>query len=178
MNRKLILRLPPKSKILIYVQIFWVMVMLWLRDVVGLPSLITYFTDVIAVCLLVLQANGIQSGIRQTTVKPQFRILIAMGVGIVFGLVLNLVNPLLVVWAARNNMRFYVFFFICIGLLQKQDVDRLMALLLRFFWINVVLCTYQYFVLGLYGDCLGGFFGVRQGSNAYMNVFLCLVISL
>lgn len=177
MNRKLILRLPPKSKILIYAQIVWVMIMLWLRDVVGLPSLITYFTDVIVLCLLGFQINRIRTGIRHTSVKSQSRILMAMGIGIVCGLVLNLVNPLLVVWATRNNMRFYVFFYICIGLLDKQDINKLIALFLRFFWANVVLCAYQYFVLGLYGDNLGGFFGVRQGSNAYMNVFLCLVSS-
>ena len=177
MNRKLVLRLPPKKKILVYAQIVWVMIMLWLRDVVGLPSWITYFTDVLLVCMLVLQLNGIRSGLRRTPVKTQLSITAFIGVGILLGLVLNLVSPLLVVWAARNNFRFFAFFFICAGLLQKEDIEKIIGLLLRFFWINVLLCTYQYFVQGRYGDYLGGLFGVRRGSNTYLNVLLCFVVS-
>lgn len=173
MNKKLILRLPPKSKILVYTQILWVLTMLWFRDVAGLPSMVSYLTDVIMVSASLLNINRIRRNVRWVNTKLQSKIVLAMLICIVIGIVLNLVNPLLVIWAARNNFRFYIFFYICVGVLCVEDIDKILSLLKKFFWANVVMCTYQYFVLDLSGDHLGGFFGIVEGCNAFMNILLC-----
>lgn len=175
MSKKFILRLPPKSKILVYTQILWVLVMLWLRDVARFPSLITYLTDVFMVSSLVLQINRIRRNIRLANTKTQSKIVLAILSCIAIGIILNLVKPLLVIWAARNNLRFYVFFYICIGVLNIEDIDKILVLLKKFFWMNVALCTCQYFVMGLKGDHLGGFFGTTEGCNAFMNILLCCI---
>ena len=41
--------------------------------------------------------------------------------------------------------------------------------------VNVVLTLYQYFVMKLTQDNLGGIFGVERGVNAYSNTFLCAI---
>ena len=177
MNGKLILHLPPKRKIFIYGQIVWVLIMLWLRDILGFPSFVTYLTDVMAIWTLVSNINQIRYGVGIATPKTQSRIIVAMLVCITIGLVVNLVNPMLVVWAARNNLRFYLFFFMCIGLLDEWDLDKILRLLRGFFWANVLMCSFQYFVMGLSDDEVGGFFGITEGCNAYLNVLCCCVFS-
>ena len=178
MNRVMILHLPPKQKILVYIQLLWVMVMLWLRDVVGLPSAITYATDIFTVCLLIQNINRIRRNVRIAKTTSQSKILLGIVCAIVLGIVLNFVRPLLVLWAIRNNLRFFAFFYICIGVLDKWDIDCIFAMLIYFFWANVIMCTYQYFALNLSGDYLGGFFGVIRGCNGYMNVLLCGVTAI
>ena len=177
MNYRLILRLPPKSKILVYAQILWVMIMLWLRDVVGLPSLVTYVTDVFVVCLLIFQMQRIRYHVRCSGVTSQSRIISCILICILVGVILNLVNPMLVLWAARNNLRFYAFFFICIGVLDVWDIDKIFSMLKKWFWINVAMASFQYFALGLDGDHLGGFFGIVEGCNAFLNILMCSVMA-
>lgn len=152
--------------------------MLWLRDVLGLPSAISYITDAILIWILMLHMNRILHGNRYAYSKTQVRIVAMIIVAIVFGVVINLVNPLLVIWATRNNLRFFAFFFACIGLLNTDDVDQLIALFFGFFWINVIVCTAQYYGQGLSGDQLGGLFGTKTGSNSYMNILLCIISSV
>ena len=45
-----------------------------------------------------------------------------------------------------------------------------------FFWLNVAVSLYQYFVLELSGDYLGGIFGTEKGGNAYTNVFFLIML--
>ena len=43
------------------------------------------------------------------------------------------------------------------------------------FWLNVLMCTVQFFMLDISGDYLGGFFGTAPGANAYTIVLLYYV---
>lgn len=178
MNKKLILRLPPRISRGVYMQIILVMVMFWLRDVWHFPSAITYLTDVLTVWILMSRFNRIKSSISFARAKTQFKIVFVIMLCMLFGAVINFVNPLLTLWGARNNLRFFAFFFICVGVLDVHDVDSIIRLFKKFFLLNTLMCTYQYFVLGLSNDYLGGFFGTTQGSNAYVNVLLCMISAI
>ena len=94
------------------------------------------------------------------------------------GATINAVSPLLVLWAMRNNLRFFVFFLVCVDALDLTDVTKFIGLFKKFFWINLVMCTVQYFVFGLRADYVGGFFGVTRGCNCYLNVFICIVCAI
>lgn len=178
MKKKLVIRVPKKGRTAVYLLLFWVMVMLWLRDALKLPSAITYLTDAMVIYLAVTRTNKILRENKIAKTSIQIGIFAAIIVAILIGVILNLVNPLFVMWAARNNIRFFVFFFICIGVLKFEDVDRIIRMLFFFFWINVAVCSYQYFGEGLMGDNLGGLFGTEKGCNAYMNILLCAVTAI
>jgi len=172
------LRLLLKNKTAIYAQLFFVLVMLWLRDVLHFPSAISYVTDVL---LLFLLFTSIYKKTNFNILKillPQYVIVLTIIICMIFGAVLNFVEPLLVLWGLRNNLRFYLFFFICANLLDISDVDFLIGAFKKFFWANVLMCTVQYFFFGLKNDYLGGFFGTERGCNAYLNVFLCIVSAI
>ena len=178
MNDNIVIKIPSKKKILIYIQVIYVCFMLWLRDVVGLPSAILYLTDVITVLIIFLQFRDIIRGLKTATVSPQIWIFGLIVSFMLLGAVINLVNPKLVIWGGRNNIRFFVFFFLCIALLSKRDVEKFVDMFKVFFWLNVVLMTFQHFVQGYRDDFLGGFFGVASGCNAYVCVMLCLITAI
>ena len=55
MKDSLVIQVPSKKKIWIFIQIIFVYMMLWFRDVIGLPSVIVYLTDIIVVLIIILQ---------------------------------------------------------------------------------------------------------------------------
>lgn len=78
----------------------------------------------------------------------------------------------------RNNGRYFVFFFACILFLKGNHRELYRKLLDLLFWVNLLLTLYQYFVLHIDWDYLGGIFGTAAGCNAYTNVFFLVVIAL
>ncbi len=79
-------------------------------------------------------------------------------------------------WAVRNNFRFYPFFFAAALFSTEQDVDGYLRLFDFLFWVNAIVSLWQYIVLGLTQDRLGGIFGTEPGCLAYINIFFVLII--
>lgn len=178
MNMRHIQNFKTNNKTLIYAQILLVLVMFWLRDVLHFPSAITYITDLILI-ILVFQCCYKRTEYRvRKDVIPQYVIVILIVAFMLFGAIINAVSPLLVLWGMRNNLRFFIFFFVCVDLLDISDVHKFFDIFKKFFWINFAMCTVQYFVFGLRADYLGGFFGTTQGCNGYLNVFICILCSI
>lgn len=174
----LVLKLPHQKVRGIYLQFILVLVMFWLRDVLNFPSSITYLTDILLLFLLVKEYKNIFSNIKNSNSKVQIIIFSLILINMFLGAIINLVNPILFLWGMRNNLRFYLFFFLCIGVLRKKDVYVFIRILKKFYWVNFFLCLYQYFIQGLSNDYLGGIFGTSQGCNAYINIFLCMITSI
>lgn len=62
---KPVLSVPPRKKILVYLQLMLVCFMLWMRDALGFPSAITYLTDVITVLILFFEFSKIKKRIEK-----------------------------------------------------------------------------------------------------------------
>ena len=167
--------LKTNNKMFIYAQLLLVLVMLWFRDVLHFPSAITYITDVLLALLVFQCCYRRKQFLLFRDSMPQYIIVTLIIIFMLFGAIINTVDPLLVLWAMRNNLRFFVFFFVCIDLLDKDDIIKTVGLFKKFFWANVLVCTLQYFVFGLKADYLGGLFGTTQGCNGYLNVFICMI---
>lgn len=86
-------------------------------------------------------------------------------------------SPFYYLWGIRNNFRFYAAFFVFAAFLRPRDVDDYLALFDKLFWANVVVSLFQYFVLGLEQDYLGGLFGTEKGGNGYTNIFFVIAVS-
>ncbi|XZH07168.1 hypothetical protein ACSW93_11775 [Clostridium perfringens] len=81
------------------------------------------------------------------------------------------------IWGVRNNFRFYIFFFGCIAYLKIKNIESYLELLDKIFYINFIISLFQYFILGIRQDFLGGIFGVEAGCNGYLNIFQVIIIS-
>ena len=169
------LRISKQSKNVIYMQVFLVCVMLWLKTVLNFPAAITYTTDLFLLYALVKCFGKFQTNITSARAGIVCLIMGLLLMASVIGLVYNQSSVLLYIWGIRNNGRFFLFFLCCIVLLEKIDIDKIFKMLRCLFWINLFLMMFQYLVQGLEGDYVGGLFGVEQGCNAYVNIFLCVV---
>lgn len=80
-------------------------------------------------------------------------------------------------WGVRNNFRFYPLFAATCLFLTEQDAEEYLRLFDLLFWVNAILSWYQFAVLGLGQDNLGGIFGTEVGCNAYTNLFFLIIVS-
>ncbi len=145
-----------------------------LMDFFGFPSLVKYTVDVAWLSLLLVMAM-----MRGSTLDADMR-RIALVIGAFFiagtvSFIFNFQSPFYYLWGIRNNARFFVFFFACVFFVKEHSVEYYLKFLDIVFWINIPIVLFQFFVLDLKWDYLGGLFGVGVGCNAYTNSLMVVV---
>ena len=168
------MKIPKRMNFIINIQIVLVCFMWVFISMFNFPSVITYITDILLIISVLFCFKKVQWKIKKANWITLYTIILMIIVTTFIGAIINGVSPLMYVWGFRNSMRFYLFFVVCIVLLRGRDIYGIIKMLKVFFWINVLLCTYQYFVLHLFGDYVGGIFGTVQGCNGYLNMFLMI----
>lgn len=148
----------------------------FLMEFLRFPAAVKYMLDA-AWLLLVIGLLRKRKNLPNTQSRALAVITVVFFGMTLIGFLLHLQSPLYYLWGMRNNVRFFVFFFSCISFLREDSLENYLHFLDRIFWINIPVVLFQYFILGKNGDYLGGVFGVQKGCNAYMNIFLMLVMT-
>lgn len=164
------------KKPLIYFLLFYSIFSEPLISMLGFPSMMRYLNDVVVVVLFVSSLGLIVARFRRAQSMNVLAVMLAYIVSLVFGLALNGGDVLLVLWASRNTFRFFAYFIACVVFLEKEDVLRILETLYKLRWLNLILALFEYFVLGMEQDYLGGMFGVAKGCNGPLNIYLCLIM--
>ncbi|KGR73996.1 hypothetical protein [Ureibacillus sinduriensis] len=170
------------TKKLIFFQIYYNLAIKFFIGQFGFPHSLNYITDVVTFVIVLLSVGELRAGYYKN--KFIYHLIFLLMLFTVIGYLFNLYSPLLYLWGLRNTFRFFVFFLCCTVLLEKKDIKKIIAILMKLLPLNVILCTYQYFTLrnsggyvSLYlGDFIGGMFGPMQGSNVAMNVYLSILL--
>lgn len=165
------------NKPLIYILMILVLFDNLLVDFFGVPSAVRYINDVIILLLLLSCIKAIRPTLQQTGTMNVVIAIVLYSLMLIPGLVINGGSLLLVLWAVRNSYRFFAFYIVCICTLDREDITGILEMLCWFQHLNLVCCLFEYFVLGKTRDYLGGIFGTSKGCNAYLNVYLCIVLS-
>ncbi len=162
-------RLPRR---LIIFQVVFILCFLFLIDILHFPSSISYLTDIIWIMLFILIIINRQ---KIAFLKFYRNWILLFFAYTMMMLIINQQSLLLYLWGLRNNFRFYVFFLACVLFLKSKDINSILKIMIFFYYINFFLCLYQYYALDKHGDALGGIFGVQQGCNSYLNLFLVII---
>lgn len=96
----------------------------------------------------------------------------------------NHVEFRLVLWAARNTFRFFVFFLACFRYLTRTDYEKFAKFLVRIQFVNFPLAVIETVYCQIFpkkvgaplGDHVGGIFGMEVGCNSRLNIYLCLIL--
>lgn len=170
----LIMYLIEKPKRLIYFQIIYNSIIKFLISDFNIPNFSNYITDVITLLIVLVIFPTIDKNntkISKIITMP----IICIGlffITSIFSLIVNQTNILRYIWSFRNIFRFYAFFLGCIYLLKKEDIKKVVNILFILLILNMIVCTYQYFLQGLRDDQVGGLFGTIVGGNSGMNILL------
>ena len=164
-----------KQKHLIEFQIYYLLIVEALIDLLHFPDIIRYVLDVNLIFLLFMFIPKIKSIINDNaTKKTHFYIFGYMFATIAFSIIRR--TPFgQVAWAARNNYFYFIFYFICAYTLGSDDFKRIIKNVVRLQAFNIVCVLYEYLILKHFGDNVGGMFGTASGCNGYLNVYLCII---
>lgn len=174
----MVIRLNQKNcKKLIYFQLIFVLCVYFFISIFHFPSMLTYVTDVVNIILLFCMFR-IKSINLNCVGGKYIKISIGLFLGsLVIGCILNLVSPILIIWGARNLLRGFVFFVACVKFLDAEDVDKIFKIFFFAQIINFIVTLYQYFIVGIEQDYLGGIFGTNQGCNGATNIFFIILLT-
>lgn len=159
----------------------WVLILLpfffgLLNGFLGLPWAIRYSMDVAWVWLVVimLRHKGSLQG------KGVTGLLVWIVLFLIYTLLVYLVqyqSGLYYLWGFRNNFRRYAAFFAFVAFLKPRDVEDYFSFFDKLFWVNVIVSIYQFIVLEVNQDFLGGIFGIENGVNGYTNIYFVIIIT-
>lgn len=159
-----------RPKRLIYLLVVYSCIYPFLISDLGLPRLLSYGGDLINLVALVFAIR--QGGFKKVDFGFFRFVFMAFCLVALFSAMLHGVSLLLVVWEARNVLRFFAFFYSVAVLLDESDRPRLIKMLFVIFIVNVLLCSWESLVLHYGQDNTNGLFGSGSGGNASTNILL------
>ena len=133
-----------------------------------LPGAIRYFNDMMLIACLWGVQGRFFSILRIQHAMPLWYATCALFLFDIFTSVINLVSPLLVLWAFRNTFRGVLYLLCVITVLRADDIPKLMNILLWLQVPNFALATYEYLVTsGGNPDYVHGLFANGAGTNTF-----------
>ncbi|MBQ4128548.1 MAG: hypothetical protein IJD68_02115 [Ruminococcus sp.] len=148
----------------------------FLMDILRAPNLIKYTIDlawVLCIALLFMKRHIVFD----RKFMPFFIFIGVFFLYTLIGYMFNYQSVFFYLWGFRNNFRFFSAFIIFCMLFTEDDVEFCMKFLDFMFWVNIAVSLFQFFVLGLEQDYLGGIFGIERGCNSYSIIFFSIVLS-
>lgn len=159
---------------MIYATVFFMFIMGFLVNDIGLPLGTMALLDVITVFTLLFSFRSFSARIHSAGANAMAVIsTILLCVAMLYGLYVR-VSIRFLLEGVRNSFRGMMIFVVAVCILQKQTINKIMQLIVRFFQINVVMCSVQAFVLRVIGDYRNGFFGTGF-MNSWTNILLCVI---
>ena len=142
-----------------------------------ISNFVYYLADAFNIFLAFFAIRRVARARKMKEVGFLVLLLVLFIINCIIGIIGNNVPLKLAIWGSRNVYRFVLFFSSCVVLLEKKDVARFQAAFPKIYVINAIIAIFQYFVLGLKGDYIGGLFGTIQGCNGALTIFLNIALS-
>lgn len=159
---------------LILFQVLFILVVFFMEAGMGTPHALVYATDVVTLILFALSFDEL----RKKNEKYCQIVILLIGLFALYSFIdfwMNSQSVLHYLWGFRNVFRFYIFFISCIYLIKFDEISKMKRILEIFLYANVLVCSFQSFVLKLPFDNICGLFGTTTQGSGYMNVLLVLV---
>ena len=159
---------------MLYAAVFFMFIMGFLVNNIGFPIGTMALLDAVSLITLLFSLYFFSNRIFQTGAgKAVIISVVLLGVAVLYGLYTSV--PLgFLLEGMRISFRGMTIFTVAVCLLQKENIDRIMQLIVCFFWINVVMCSIQFFLFGISQDECNGFFGTGK-MNSWTNILLCVI---
>ena len=174
-GRKVIVRQRSLMHWLVLIVSFWPFLMNLTSILPNPLGYIKYLPDGVILILLLQNLNRRRLVFKRRTIILA-SIVVALFVYTLLVYLLRFQSIAYYLWGFRNSFRFYFAFFAFYSYLDEKDIATWFNILDFLFWLNLLLAFFQFFVLGVHGDYLGGIFGTWSKTNGYTTAFLCAVM--
>ena len=118
---------------LIYAQIFYTCIVKFGISYFKIPSSANYLTDIFTILIIIYALIELRNKKISANIILPALVAVSFLLVTICGYIVNGQSILLYIWGFRNNFRFFGFFFGCIVLLKKRDIDVIFKLLILLF---------------------------------------------
>lgn len=158
----------------IWFQLVFVLFVLFGITAMDVPNQIIYFMDIVTFVIGLLSVKR--------TMELKFSqakgIVWYIGALVLYTFIVFIIRHqslLYYMWGLRNTFRFFVFFLVCVCWIETKDIKDILKIFEIFVYLNVLVCSWQYWIAHLPFDNICGLFGVTTQGSGYMNVLLVIV---
>ena len=167
-----------RIKSLIKAQIYILLIVGILNSILGVPSTVKYLMDI---NFLVIFGYSLVKKKIFVECESETKGILSYWQCYIFVIVLigffKFVPIGQLLWGIRNTYFFVGFLALSVYYLSAEDIETLMQNVVRFQVLNVICGLYEYYVLNVHNDYLGGIFGVTQGCNGLLNMYLIIIVA-
>lgn len=161
------------EKIISFIAIFSVIMGALVAEF-GVPSTIFYINDALIIFVLIYTIKkGKIEIFSNIKFKAYIYLLYLFTFFVIVGVAINLVPINLIIWGIRNTYRGIIYFVFCVIYLKMSNIDKLFKNFYQLQFVNLLIGIYQFFVLGLRQDLVGGIFG--HGNGNALNIFCGII---
>lgn len=164
-------------KKLIYFVFYYMIFVNYLCDFFKLPTILRYIPDLFLPFFILFLLSKINIILKNKDKKKLLIIIFLFLFHCILGFIFNYSRITYFIWGFRNIFRFLIIGLCIIVLFNDEDKNKIEKSIHYIFIINILLCFIQYFVMGYWGDGIGGTFRLgSSGGNS--GLILLFVIEL
>lgn len=163
------------KKVLFFV-LYWILINGFIQSFIIKNEFIPFLSDILIFYLAFTKSSIKLNGAAKTVGPFIIRLFAVLLIGSCIVSFINLMPIQSTLWGLRMVIRYLLLFMLLLKYFDARDVSKYRNILLKFFWINALLVFYQYFVLGLVADFIGGTFS-NNGELFVFNLFCTFIIS-
>ena len=146
---------------------------------IGFPRTMLYIGDMLTIITFIF---ALMKQKKKVTIPDVVLIMFLCMILNLFSSILNNENVLLIVWGIRNSWRYFIYFYSCYVFLKIEDIDYIMSIIWKIYYISIPLVTIERFFVSyppttIIGDMIGGIFWNYPGCNLPFNAILCVCIA-
>ena len=172
-------RLTLKLKDLIKIQIFFILVIEGLISLLHVPSFFRYIIDInflfMLFWIIIKKQFSCQYKFFPKDCRKIFVYIIVFMLMFTLIAITKLVPFGQILWGIRNTFFPLIFLLICALGLGTEDVEQIFSVILKLQVVNFLCGLYEFFVLDVHNDYLGGMFGTALGCNGSLNAYLVII---
>lgn len=155
----------------IVTQIAYCSIIQFFTDNLGLDGAAIYFSDVLTLLVLVhIIMNFPTMGYKLKALAIPGIFLLLIFVVHIIGSIYIKIDLINFIWGMRIYYRFPIFLVGCVMFINRKAFDTIWKLIAALVVIQVIVASYQFFILGYDQDSIGGTFGLR-GSGLLVQFF-------
>lgn len=145
----------------------------------GIPETAYYVADILSLLCFLLSIKRVRKIFFSRRIKLFSIILLILLTVVTISALLNDFNLLLWIYSLRNWGRFFIYFYLCTALLNKNWINKMMKMTVNVFLINTVFIVIQCFVIkGYPPDALNGLVGRdTSGANIVLSMAAVIIVS-
>lgn len=159
----------------INITIFLSFITLCLAQTFNAPSLIYFLIDVPIVIMITKKLRTLLKVICWNYILMITLTLFVIFITLIVGIIVNEVPFGNAIYGIYKYFRGFLFFYCTLAFSDKKSIGKTISMIKIVFILNLFLTFFQFFILGINQDLLGGIFGMVVGVNQYTNLFFVII---